>query len=54
MSEMSWAVILGLTLIICRELNKVELSLWDLIYYIVLRELKCAIYDGLEMKLKSH
>ena len=52
MSEMSWAVILGLTLIICTELNKVELSLWDLSYYVALRELKYAIYDGLEMKLK--
>ena len=43
---------LGLTLIICTELNKVELSLWDLSYYVALRELKYAIYDGLEMKLK--
>ena len=31
---------------------KIELSLWDLSYYIALRELKYAIYDGLEMKLK--
>ena len=37
---------------ICTELNEVELSLWDLSYYVALRELKCAIYDGLEMKLK--
>ena len=39
-------------MIICSELNKIKLSLWDLSYYIALRELKCAIYDGLEMKLK--
>ena len=39
-------------MIICTELNEVELSLWDLSYYIALRELKHAIYDGLEMKLK--
>ena len=52
MSEMSWAVFLGLTLIVCTKLNKVELSLWDLTYYIALRELKHAIYDGLKMKLK--
>ena len=45
-------VILGVTLIICIELNKVELSLWDLSYYVTFSELKCAIYDGLEMKLK--
>ena len=52
MSEMSWVVIVGLTLIICTKLNEVELSLWDLSYYVALRELKYAIYDGLEMKLK--
>ena len=28
------------------------MSLWDVSYYIALRELKYAIYDGLEMKLK--
>ena len=28
------------------------MSLWDLNYYVDLKELKCAIYDGLEMKLK--
>ena len=43
----------GLTLIICTKLNEIELSLWDLDYYVALKELKCAIYDGLEMKLKS-
>ena len=42
----------SLTLSICTKLNEIELSLWDLSYYIALRELKCAIYDGLEMKLK--
>ena len=26
--------------------------MWDLNYYVALKELKCAIYDGLEMKLK--
>ena len=39
-------------MIICTELNEIELSLWDLNYYVALKELKCAIYDGLEMKLK--
>ena len=53
MSEKSWVVILGLTLIIYTKLNKVELSLWDLNYYVAPRELKHTIYDGLEMKL-SH
>ena len=28
------------------------MSLWDLNYYVALKELKYAIYDGLEMKLK--
>ena len=36
MSETSLAVILGLTLIICTKLNKVEVSLWDLSYYVAL------------------
>ena len=31
---------------------KIQLSLRDLSYYFALRELKHAIYDGLEMKLK--
>ena len=48
MSGINWVV----TLTICTELNEIELSLWDLSYYNALRELKYAIYDGLEMKLK--
>ena len=39
-------------LIIYTKPNEIELSLWDLNYYVALKELKCAIYDGLEMKLK--
>ena len=39
-------------MIICTELNEIELSLWDLNCYIALKELKCVIYDGLEIKLK--
>ena len=52
MSEMSWAVILGLTLIVCTELNEVELSLQDLNYYAALRERNYTVYDGLDMKLE--
>ena len=51
MSGINWAVE-SLTLTICTELNGIELSLWDLSYCVALRELKCAIYDGLEMKFK--
>ena len=46
--------VLRLNIDICTDLNEINLSLWDLKYYIAPKELKCAIYDGLEMKLKVH
>ena len=51
MSGINWAVY-RLNIDICTKLNKINESLWDLKYYIALKELKYAIYDGLEMRLK--